>query len=120
MSDQYGNNVDEEIRVPIKDFHGKETWTPLGIHSWIETYGTKDGSQKLPTPVPLNTEKQWALAYADGRVDDHRYDSEGAARQELQYQRAWVARLGIPEEYWPVLMERDVETVATSWRILSV
>lgn len=34
--DQYGNHVDEEIRIPIKDFHNKSEWFPLGKNSWIE------------------------------------------------------------------------------------
>jgi hypothetical protein len=120
LSDQYGNNVDEEIRVPIKDFHGKETWTPLGIHSWIETYGTKDGSQKPPTPVPLKTWSEWAIAYADGSIGDVHYKVEGEALKKLQIMRRELKSYGVPEEYWPALMERTVETVATSWKILSV
>ena len=95
MSDQFGNHVDGEIYVPSK-------------------------APRFPTPVPLKTATEYGIAYADGRVSEERYDSEGEARLELVYKRKWLENLGIPEEYWPVLMERTVETVATGWRILSV
>jgi hypothetical protein len=101
VSDQYGNKVDGEI--------------------WIDQvvqYGTEDGSQK-PKPV-LRTATEYGIAYSDGRVDDILYDSESEARSELVYKRRWLEKLSIPEEYWPVLMERTVETIASSWRILDV
>lgn len=115
--DQWNNSVDGEIRIPVKG------WEPLGRNSWIEkvdTYTPKDGSQKPPAFTPLDTRKEWGIALADGSIEGVLYETEGEARQELQYKCVWLAKLGVPEEYWPVLMERDVETVATSWRILSV
>lgn len=117
MSDQFGNNVDGEIRVPVKG------WEPLGRNSWIERveeYTPKDGSQKFPMPASLKSWSEWGIALADGNIGEVLYKSEGEARGELQYQRSWLAKLGVPEEYWPVLMVRQVETIATSWSILSV
>lgn len=135
MSDQFGNNVDGEIRVPVKG------WEPLGRNSWIEKpeepgfpsasttalyYGVKDGSQKPGVTtsglafLPLKSWSEWGIALADGSIGEVLYKSEGEARGELQYQRSWLAKLGVPEEYWPVLMVRTVENVATSWSILSV
>lgn len=93
--DQFGNHVDREIYVPLK-------------------------APEYPMPVPLRTVTEYGFAFADGRIAEERYDSEGEARMELVYKRKWLENLGIPEEYWPVLMERTVETVASSWRILSV
>ena len=90
MSDQFGNHVDGEIWVPLK------------------------------VPAPLKTATEYGIAYADGRIDAVLYDSEGEARMELVYKRKWLENLSIPEEYWPVLMERTVETVASSWRTLRV
>ena len=118
--DQYGTHVDEEIRIPIKYAGWDETgeWKPLGVNSWIEmveTYGTKDGSQK-----PLKTGKEWAIAHADGTVDHVRYEMETEAKWELEVIRSQLKMYRIPEEYWPVLMERTVETVASSWKILDV
>lgn len=111
--DQYNNHVDKEV------------WVPLRAKDWIDTVqigSVKDGSQKpaAPTPVPLDSSKQWGIALADGTIGETLFDSEGAARRELQYERSWLAKLAVPEEYHPVLMERTVETVATSWKILSV
>lgn len=123
MSDQFGNNVDGEIRVPVKG------WEPLGRNSWIERveeYTPKDGSQKPGVTtsglafLPLKSWSEWGIALADGSIGEVLYKSEGEARGELQYQRSWLAKLGVPEEYWPVLMVRTVENVATSWSILSV
>jgi hypothetical protein len=109
MSDQYGNNVDGEIRIPVRDWIDK-----------VEIGSVKDGSQKPPMPIPLKTFKQWAFAHADGSVNEDIHTNEGTARQELTYVRKQLTGFGIPEEYHPVLMERTVETVASSWRFLSV
>ena len=106
--DQYGNSVDGEIRVPVKDFHTQQPWRPLTKDDWI-----------TPKPVPLKTEKEWALAHADGSVNEQVYSREGTALGDLEYLRKQLKGYGIPEEYWPVLMERTVETVASSWRIRS-
>ncbi len=92
MSDQFGNNVDGEI--------------------WIDKveYGAvKDGSQKPVT--------EYALAYADGSVEEEsNYWSEGEALQALQRARRTLFGFGIPEEYHPILMVREVTTTYGSWR----
>jgi hypothetical protein len=106
--DQYNNHVDKEV------------WVPLLARDWIGTVGVGTRPPAAPTPVPLETRKQWALAHADGSVNEERYTNEGTALQELTYIRKQLKEYGIPEEYHPVLMERTVETVATSWKILSV
>lgn len=111
MSDQFGNTVDKEV------------WAPLQAGDWIdkvEIGSVKDGSQKPPVFVPLDSWTEWALAYADGTVDEERYKKEGDALQALQFDRRHLKEYGIPEEYWPVLMERTVEIVSSSWRITSV
>lgn len=107
--DQYYNQVDREV------------WVPLKANDWLGSEGVGTvPPPAVPTPVPLTTHKEWALALADGKVDEQRYTDEGTARQDLQCIRYDLKGYGIPEEYWPVLMERTVETVASSWRILSV
>ena len=60
------------------------------------------------------------IAHADGTVDHVRYEMETEARYELELIRTQLKMYRIPEEYWPVLMERTVETVASSWKILDV
>lgn len=92
----------DSIRTPVQG------WQPLGKNSWIES-----------APPAPKARSEYAIAYAGGRVDAVHWDTVDEARAELMYQRSWLARLEIPEEYWPVLMERDVETVASSWRVRS-
>lgn len=112
MTDQYGNNVNEEIRVPVKD--------------WINQVmigAVKDGSQKPFIRVGTNAPDSWAefaIAYADGKLDEERYSNEGTARQELKRVRRVLEEYGVPEEYWPVLMERTAEIVTGSWKARSV
>lgn len=107
--DQYNNHVDKEV------------WVPLKANDWLGSEGVGTvPPPAVPTPVPLDSYKQWSFAHADGSIGGDRFRSEGAARQELQQLRDELKGYGIPEEYWPVLMERTVETVASSWRILSV
>lgn len=106
MSDQFGNTVDKEV------------WVPLGPSDWISRPAI--GLDVVPMPVPLDTRKQWALAHADGSINEERYTNEDTAQAELVYIRKQLKEYGIPEEYHPILMERTVETIASSWRILDV
>lgn len=115
MSDHLGNNVNEEIRVPVRDFIDR-----------VEIGAVKDGSQKpepwensVPVAAHLRNYKEWAVAHSDGKIGGDTFTSEGKALKELQVHRRHLRGLGIPEEHWPVLLERDVETVASSWRFRS-
>lgn len=123
MSDQLGNTVDGEIHVPVKDFH-------------TLYYATKDGSQKpadhewtIPqryvmgidvAPKGTDIKHEYGIAYANGKLDDVLYDSEGEARLELMVIRNQLNRYGIPEDHWPILMQREVITTTGSWKHLSV
>jgi hypothetical protein len=112
VSDQYGNHVDGEI------------WVPLRANDWIdkvEIGAVKDGSQKqaFPMPASLDSWKEYAFAHADGSINEERYKNEGTACQELQHIRRQLKEYGIPEEYHPVLMERTVEVIASSWKFRS-
>ena len=80
----------------------------------VDYYGTKDGSQKP------STRKQYALAHANGSVNEDYYTTKDTAFLELDYIRRQLKDYGIPEEYWPILMEREVETVVGSWKTLDV
>lgn len=112
--DQYGNNVDGEIRVPIKDFHTQQAWRPLTKDDWIEKADAR-------APVPLDSRTEYAFAYADGSVNEEMvFARKGIALGELEHFRKQLKDYGIPEEYHPILMERTVETIASSWRVLSV
>jgi hypothetical protein len=104
VSDQYGNKVDGEI------------W----IDQVVQYYGAKDGSQKPPMPASLDSWTEFAIAFADGKIDEERFSDEGLARQQLKRIRSLLEEYGVPEEGWPVLMEREVEIIATSWKILNV
>ena len=104
MSDQFGNHVDGEV------------WVPLKAGDWID----KVDAPKPPVFVPLDSWTEYAIAYANGSVDEARFKNEGTARLELQSIRGVLKSYGVPEEAWPVLMERTVEIMSSSWRILSV
>jgi hypothetical protein len=110
--DQYTNHVDGEIYIPAP-------WKPLGKDDWMASSTTNSVVTKEPTPVPLETLTQYAFGHADGSIGEERYTREDTALQELRYARSELKGFGIPEEYHPVLMERTVETVASSWRIRS-
>jgi hypothetical protein len=114
--DQWNNHVDEEIRIPIKDFHNKTEWSPLGKNSWMEKPAVSIDA--TPCFVPLKTSTEWAIAHQDGSVSET-YNIEDVARFDLGCAREVLKMYRVPEEYWPILMERTVETVASSWRILS-
>lgn len=103
--DQYNNHVDKEV------------WVPAKAKDWLGTTGV---GTIIPMPVPLKTETQYAIAFANGSVGEERYKSEGLARGDLMEIRNLLKGYGVDEDQWPVLMERTVETVASSWRILSV
>lgn len=97
MTDKYGNKVDGEI--------------------WIDRvvqYGTKDGSQKPEVTY------QYVLAYPNGKVDEKIWNSLDPAQRDLQDTRTTLASLGVPEEFWPILMQREVTKTMGSWSILSV
>lgn len=128
--DQYNNKVDGEI------------WAPLRANDWIDKVeiGTvKDGSQKPARGWTQRTREEWnekhhlcaadssignvtewAIAYADGTVDGQVYSNEGTARHDLMYIREVLKGYGVPEEYWPVLVSRGIETLRSSWSILNV
>lgn len=44
------------------------------------------------------------------------YDNEGAALRALTHNCKELQRMGIPRDYWPVLVRRSVETVVSDWR----
>ena len=126
MSDQFGNTVDKEIRVPVKG------WQPLGKNSWIEDadyvpvegfiqyveYTPKDGSTKPRVEV------EYTIAKADGTLVEGTYPTEGDGRRRLAAIRKELKFYAVPEEYWPILMEREIYTAISvdvgSWRILDV
>jgi len=100
VSDQFGNNVNEEI--------------------WI----TKDSTVTVTTSGPhfssTDVKHEYGIAYADGKVDDVLYDGEGEARLALMSIRQYCKQLGIPEDYHPILMKREIITTTGSWKHLSV
>ena len=104
MSDQFDNKVDGEI------------WIASGL-TRVTTSGPKDGSQK---PLGTDVKEEYTIAYANGRVDDVLYDSEGEARLELMAIRRHLQNYGIPEDLHPILMKREVITTTSSWKHLSV
>lgn len=94
----------------MSDFIGTEgvgtTWPPPQRSG----YGVLGASAKPPAVaieygIKNHSEKEppWA------------YDNEGAALRALTHQRKELARYGIPEDYWPILVKRTVEVVTGSW-----
>lgn len=94
MSDQYGNHVDGEVWVPVK-------------FDYV-----------FATPT---TSMEYALAFADGMLDGEGvYDRESDARRRLVIMREELKHFRIPEEYWPILMEREVSITRSSWKPMDV
>ena len=98
MSDRFGNNVDGEI------------WAPYKVRDWhdIGVGGSATG------------EKEYTIAYANGRTRESVYAEKCDAVNRLERIRDDLREFAIPEEYWPILMERDVTTNYSSWRHLDV
>lgn len=67
---------------------------------------------------PPAQRKEYAIMYANGHVLGI-YDSPTAASRTLFHERTALGRMGVPEEYWPVLGIREVETTVSSWKPLS-
>jgi hypothetical protein len=44
------------------------------------------------------------------------YENHASAMRILDHHRADLRKLNIPEEFWPILVSRTVETVVGSWR----
>lgn len=107
MSDQFGNTVDGEIRVPIK-----ELWKPHGT-AFRDFHDIGSGGSGIGV-------KEYTIAYADGRTREAVYEDEGDARVRLQRIRSDLKGYGIPEDYHPILMVRDVTTNYSSWKPLNV
>jgi len=68
-------------------------------------------------PAAIRTEV--GIQFHDNATVVMVYDNLNAAMRTLQHQRKDLARMGVPEEYWPVLVERIVETTVGSWKPLS-
>jgi hypothetical protein len=86
----------------------------------VVTYTGKDGSQKpagsARQDMSWAVKTEFAFAYADGSLNEGMiFTSEKTALLELEYLREKFREYGVPEEYWPILMERTIETVASSW-----
>lgn len=108
MSDQLGNNVDEEI------------WVPARAKDWIDGIGVGKGKFDYVFQTPTAT-VEYALALADGRLDrEGVHTDEGEARRRLAVIRRELQVYRIPEEYWPILMQREVSVTRSSWKQLDV
>ena len=105
MSDKYGNHVDGEV------------WVPLRANDWIdrvEIGSVKDGSQKPEVTY------QYVLAYPNGKVDEKVWSALDSAKRDLLDTRTALASLGVPEEFWPILMQREVTRTLGSWQHMNV
>lgn len=64
---------------------------------------------------------EWLIRYANGNLhnEDDPFTSEGEALKELTRLRKGLDAYGVPEEYLPILVKRDIETVVTvgSWQV---
>ena len=68
---------------------------------------------------PADIRSEYGIQFHDNRAVVMIYDNEGAALRTLTHQRKDLLRMGIPEEYWPVMVKRTVETIVGSWKPLS-
>jgi hypothetical protein len=76
-------------------------------------YGVLGAAARLP-----DKRQEYAIVYSNGDVLGI-YDSEAAAGRTLGHERKALDRMGVPEEYWPTLHIREVETTVGSWRPLN-
>jgi hypothetical protein len=75
--------------------------------------GTWPGPDRF-RPAGIRTE--WGIQVHDNTATVVSYDSQDAALRTLEHYRKTLRALGIPEEYWPILLSRTVETTVGSWR----
>ena len=85
------------------------------MNDFISKTGVGIGYADPPPVEPARTE--WGVRHIGGKILGP-YDSEGAALRVLTQDRNALKDMGIPEEYWPTMLQRDVETVVSSWRPL--
>lgn len=68
--------------------------------------------------------EEWLVQYANGVLhnEDSPFSSEGDARRELTRLRKTLDAYGVPEEHWPILVKREIQTVVTvgSWQVSNV
>lgn len=66
---------------------------------------------------------EWLIRYANGQLhdEDKPFDSEGKALMELTRLRKHLDAYGVPEEYMPILVKREIQTVVSvgSWQVCS-
>jgi hypothetical protein len=114
LSDQFGNTVDREVWVPLT----ADSWLndrPIGIDVGVGK-GRFDYVFHTPT-----TSMEYALAFADGMLDGEGvHTNEGEARQRLMTIRRELQVYHIPEDHWPILMEREVSITRSSWKPMNV
>ena len=67
---------------------------------------------------PADLRQEYAIMYPS-RTILGTYDSPMAAWRTLAHERNALDRMGVPEEYWPVINVREVETTYGSWKPLS-
>ena len=108
MSDQFGNTVDKDV------------WVPARARDWLGTTGVGidvgKGRFDYVFATPAAT-VEYALAFADGMLDGEGvHTDEGEARGRLTAIRKELKFYRIPEEYWPVLMQREVSITRSAWQ----
>ena len=108
MSDQFGNTVDKEV------------WVPARAGDWIDGIGVGKGKFDYVFHTPTTT-MEYAVAFADGMLDGEGvHTNEGEARQRLMAIRRELQVYHIPEDHWPILMEREVSITRSSWKPMNV
>lgn len=68
---------------------------------------------------PAAISSEYGIQFYDNSAVVMVYDNLNAALRTLTHQRRDLSRMGVPEEYWPVMVERITETTVGSWRPLS-
>jgi hypothetical protein len=108
VSDQFGNTVDKEV------------WVPARAKAWLDGTGVGRAKFDYVYQTP-KASMEYAIAYADGNVDDEgTFTTEGDARRRVMAIRRELEVYGIPEDLWPIVMEREVSITRSSWKPLNV
>jgi hypothetical protein len=77
------------------------------VSDWIDMNGIGTAAGRRQT-------KEYGVQYHNGVIME-RSPNEGSAMIAVQDLRRLLNSMGIPEDYWPIVVEREVSLTAGAW-----